>query len=112
MVKNNGICGTGVAYNARLGGTACSHLPYMDACLYGLTLNLPVIGIQFMLSDFRPTQEASALHFRSDVIQIYSNSYGPADDGFTVAGPGPDSLKAIQIGINNVSNNNNKNSLF
>ena len=33
-------------------------------------------------------QEASALSYKSDIIQIYSNSWGPLDDGTKVEGPG------------------------
>ena len=32
--------------------------------------------------------EANALSWQGDVVDIYSNSWGPSDDGFTVAGPG------------------------
>ena len=38
----------------------------------------------------------------SDTIQIYSNSYGPTDDGFTVGGPSIDSVSAINLAINQV----------
>ncbi len=61
-----------------------------------------ILGIQFNLSDFRPAQEAAAFQYRNDAIQIYSNSYGPTDDGFTVGGPGPASIEAIDIAINQV----------
>ena len=39
----------------------------------------------------------------SDTIQIYSNSYGPTDDGFTVGRPSIDSISAINLAINQVS---------
>ena len=54
------------------------------------------------MSDFRPAQEATAFQYRNDAIQIYSNSYGPTDDGFSVGGPGPESIGAIDIGVNQV----------
>ena len=44
-----------------------------------------------------------AFGFRSDVIQVYSNSWGPNDNGFTVQGPSPLSYEALHEGITNVS---------
>ncbi len=32
--------------------------------------------------------EADALSWQNGVVHIYSNSWGPADDGYTVNGPG------------------------
>ena len=33
--------------------------------------------------------QAEALNWQNSVIDIYSNSWGPSDDGMTVSGPGP-----------------------
>ena len=64
MNKSNTYCGAGVAYNA------------------GIT------GIRLIAdSGASDTQEANALSHLSNYIQIYSNSWGPDDDGKTVAGP-------------------------
>jgi len=35
------------------------------------------------------SQEASSLSFNRNNNQIYTNSWGPADDGLTLEGPGP-----------------------
>ena len=42
------------------------------------------------------SMEADALSFRNDKIDIYSNSWGPSDDGTTLAGPGPLTLAAFE----------------
>ena len=62
-----------------------------------------ILGFQINFNDFLPSYEVEAFGFRSDVIQVYSNSWGPSDDGFTVQGPGPLSYEALYEGITNVS---------
>jgi hypothetical protein len=37
----------------------------------------------------RDADEAAAMSWRNDVIGVYSNSWGPDDDGQTLEGPGP-----------------------
>lgn len=48
-------------------------------------------------------QEANALSHLSNYIQIYSNSWGPNDDGKTVAGPGTVLQMAFQNNVATVS---------
>jgi len=57
-------CGVGVAYRAQLSGLRLISLATTDA------------------------QEASALSYWGNTISVYSNSWGPADDGTNLAGPG------------------------
>ena len=47
--------------------------------------------------------EVRALSHRRDIVDIYSNSWGPPDLGFIVAGPRPLARRALQKGINEVS---------
>lgn len=47
-------------------------------------------------------EEAKALSYASDHIDIYSNSWGPDDKGFTVAGPGYLTKLALQNGVEKV----------
>lgn len=42
--------------------------------------------------------EAASLSYNWHHIDIYSNSWGPPDDGKTIDGPGPLTVKAIQDG--------------
>ena len=50
-------------------------------------------------------READALSFRSNFIDIYSNSWGPGDLGWLVKGPGPLLANALKKGILLVSMN-------
>ena len=67
------------------------------------SLHLFLLGIQFPLNSYVPSQEAESFRFRNDLIQIYSNSYGPLDNGFTVGGPGYVSQLALSKAVNDVS---------
>lgn len=71
----NGVCGLGTAPGARL---------------------VPVRLIASPVSDLT---EADGLTHRSDVVDIYSNSWGPADDGASLGAPGPATLAAMQHAV-------------
>jgi subtilisin-like proprotein convertase family protein/subtilisin family serine protease len=43
--------------------------------------------------------EARALQYRRDRLHIYNNSWGPADDGSTVDGPGPQLARVLRDGV-------------
>jgi hypothetical protein len=65
-VANNGHCGRGVAPSARL------------------------VGLRTIAAGVTDLVEAQALsHNAIGTVDIYSCSWGPADDGMTLAGPGP-----------------------
>lgn len=72
---NNNVCGVGVCPDCKLAG-------------------LRLIGGPS--SDY---MEAMALSHQSDQIAIYSNSWGPADDGRTMEGPGRVTLLAMEQSI-------------
>ncbi|XP_027586849.2 proprotein convertase subtilisin/kexin type 4 isoform X2 [Pipra filicauda] len=74
-VANNGICGAGVAYNAKIGGVRMLDGPIIDVV------------------------EAQALSLHSQHIHIYSASWGPEDDGRTVDGPGELAAAAFHRGV-------------
>ncbi len=79
MSRNNTICGVGVAYNAKL------------------------VGIRLLSEYFQyDSTEARALGHRNQLIDIYSNSWGPRDDGMTIEGPGPLTSAVLQHGITHV----------
>lgn len=46
--------------------------------------------------------EASALGYQMNHIQIYSNSWGPYDNGFVVDGPGPLLKAVLENGVKRV----------
>ena len=56
--------------------------------------------LRFRASD---ADEARALSYASNHIDIYSSSWGPNDKGFTVAGPGYLSKLAIRNGVEKVA---------
>ncbi|XP_032938087.1 proprotein convertase subtilisin/kexin type 4 [Catharus ustulatus] len=74
-VANNGICGAGVAYNAKIGGVRMLDGSIMDIV------------------------EAQALSLQPQYIHIYSASWGPEDDGKTVDGPGVLAQAAFHRGV-------------
>ena len=46
--------------------------------------------------------EADALSWQSDVVDIYCNSWGPYDDGLDVAGPGMLLERVLKMGVQEV----------
>lgn len=48
------------------------------------------------------SEEASALGHKDESIMIYSNSWGPIDDGSTVAGAGPLLNRVLSLGAAHV----------
>ena len=78
--KNNKICITGIAHNARIGG-----IRMLDGPISDIT-------------------EMKAISFRNDHIDIYSSSWGPDDDGKTIDGPGRLTQRAFREGVTNGRN--------
>ncbi|XP_019768309.2 neuroendocrine convertase 1 [Dendroctonus ponderosae] len=75
MVADNKKCGVGIAFNARIGGVKM---------LDGLVTD---------------RIEGTALGYAQHLVDIYSASWGPNDDGQTVDGPGRLAKEAIERGI-------------
>ncbi|XP_014405077.1 PREDICTED: furin [Myotis brandtii] len=73
-VANNGVCGVGVAYNARIG------------------------GVRMLDGEVTDAVEARSLGLNPNHIHIYSASWGPEDDGKTVDGPAPLTRQAFENG--------------
>ena len=67
-------------------------------------------GIRLIVANSRGTlattdaQQAMALGHKRDDIHIYSNSWGPSDSGFGVAGPGSLLKQTLMEGAQAVSN--------
>ena len=74
-VRDNKDCGVGVAYDTSIGGIRMLDGPVTDSV------------------------EAHSLSLNPQHIDIYSNSWGPNDDGRTMEGPGPLARKAFVDGI-------------
>ena len=96
MVKDNGICGVGVAYNANLGGILWDSTAV-------ISLSSHFSGIRLLGNFTIDAQDATALSYLPNGIDIYSNSWGPSDSGYVVGGPGNLTTQAIANGAHSVS---------
>lgn len=77
--RDNGVCGVGVAYDSKIAGIRMLDQPYMTDLI-----------------------EANSMGHEPDLIDIYSASWGPTDDGKTVDGPRNATMRAIVRGVNEV----------
>ncbi|KAK0098162.1 hypothetical protein PV326_010739 [Microctonus aethiopoides] len=75
--RDNDVCGVGVAYNSKIAGIRMLDQPYMTDLI-----------------------EANSMGHEPDLIDIYSASWGPTDDGKTVDGPRNATMRAIVRGVN------------
>jgi len=75
--RDNGICGVGVAYDSLIAGIRMLDQPYMTDLI-----------------------EANSMGHEPNLIDIYSASWGPTDDGRTVDGPRNATMRAIVRGVN------------
>ncbi|KAG5861660.1 hypothetical protein JTB14_035269 [Gonioctena quinquepunctata] len=75
--RDNGICGVGVAYDSKIAGIRMLDQPYMTDLI-----------------------EANSMGHEPNLIDIYSASWGPTDDGKTVDGPRNSTMRAIVRGVN------------
>lgn len=75
--RDNGVCGVGVAYDSKIAGIRMLDQPYMTDLI-----------------------EASSMGHEPNLIDIYSASWGPTDDGKTVDGPRNATMRAIVRGVN------------
>ncbi|XP_067681531.1 neuroendocrine convertase 2-like [Haliotis asinina] len=79
--RDNGVCGVGVAYGSKVAGLRMLDQPFMTDLI-----------------------EANAMGHMPNLIDIYSASWGPTDDGKTVDGPRNLTMRAIVNGVNNGRN--------
>ena len=66
------------------------HITISSVIIHNQMLCVLRTGIKILSNYYGATDmlEALALSHREDYIEIYSNSWGPSDDGETVEGPG------------------------
>ena len=65
-------------------------------------------GLKFDVSRATDAEEASALGYSDSYIDVYSNSWGPADFGFFVSGPGTLVQSTLRTGVTEVCVCSNK----
>lgn len=75
--RDNDVCGVGVAYDSKVAGIRMLDQPYMTDLI-----------------------EANSMGHEPNLIDIYSASWGPTDDGKTVDGPRNATMRAIVRGVN------------
>nr|XP_026694354.1 furin-like isoform X1 [Ciona intestinalis] len=85
-VANNGVCSIGIAFDAKIG------------------------GIRMLDGDVTDIVEGLSLSHENNIIDIYSSSWGPDDDGKTVDGPAKLAYIALKQGVN--KGRNGKGSIF
>uniref|UniRef100_A0A3B4X2F5 SPC3 n=1 Tax=Seriola lalandi dorsalis TaxID=1841481 RepID=A0A3B4X2F5_SERLL len=68
-------------------------------CTVGVSFHARIGGIRMLDGDVTDIVEAQSLSFKPQYIDIYLASWGPADDGATLEGPGPLTHLALQNGI-------------
>lgn len=79
MKANNGKCGVGIAFEASIG------------------------GIKLLDGIVNDRVEGEALGYRPDLVDIYTASWGPADDGKSLEAPGRLASEALRKGITQVT---------
>jgi len=75
-----------------------------DIGITGVAYNSSIIGMRLIADDCSfdyatDEAEANSLSHRLDLIDIYTNSWGPSDNGLTLGNMGPLALAAIEKGI-------------
>lgn len=85
--RDNGICGVGIAYDSKVAGIRMLDQPYMTDII-----------------------EANSMSHEPNLIDIYSASWGPTDNGKTVDGPRNATMHAIVRGVN--EGRNGKGSIY
>lgn len=88
MTRDNGVCGVGVAYDAKVAGDIKIYYHLISALL----------GIRILGGPTTDVIDAMALSYGSNGVHIYSNSWGPYDDGYTLDESKPLTLMALQQG--------------
>ena len=88
-------------------GTSCAGEVGMskdnDKCGVGVAYGCKISGLKLDMDDSNDVAEASALGYRSNHIDVYSNSWGPSDFGFIVDGPGYYLVRTFEEGVKLVS---------
>gem|GEM_PF-486432 len=65
----------------------------------GAAPSASLAGLRLIAAPTTDLDEANALGFMTQGIDIYNNSWGPADTGADLVGPGPLTLAALQNGV-------------
>jgi hypothetical protein len=95
---DHGTPAAGLCCGARNGEAFTS---YEEAfCGVGVAYMSYVSGLRLIATDTEDWQEAH-INWAQDVVDVYSNSWGPTDDGNRLEGPGPLAAAAVENAIRN-----------
>ena len=67
----------------------------------GVAPEASLAGLRLVAEPTSDLDEANALSYQNQEIDIYNNSWGPTDDGQRLEGPGPLTLAALENGVTN-----------
>ncbi len=62
----------------------------------GVAPEATLVGLRLIAAPSTDEQEADAMLWKKDLIQVKNNSWGPSDNGTTLEGPGPLTRAALQ----------------
>lgn len=74
---------------------------FNDLCGVGVAPKATILGVKILEKEISCVEEANALIHNKEKVDIYSCSWGPADDGKTVEGPDVVVLRSIIDGVLN-----------
>ncbi|XP_046332685.2 PC3-like endoprotease variant B [Haliotis rufescens] len=84
-------------------GTRCAgeiaSSAHNDNCGVGVAFTAKIGGVRILDGNITDSLEAAALVFNNEYIDIYSASWGPKDDGRTMARPGTMASEALRKGV-------------
>jgi subtilisin family serine protease/subtilisin-like proprotein convertase family protein len=84
-------------------GTACAGVAAAkggnNLGVTGAAPDATLVGMRLIAAPSSDRQEAEAFAWRNDLIEVKNNSWGPVDDGRTIAGPGTLGAAALQSAV-------------
>lgn len=89
----HGTAAAGIAAASGSNGPPTENIP---GCAFGVAPMAQLAGIRLISEAVTDATESEALSHHSDVVSVYSCSWGPYDNGEFVDGPGPLSRMAIE----------------
>ncbi|ORX79528.1 hypothetical protein BCR32DRAFT_246305 [Anaeromyces robustus] len=85
------------SHGTRCAGTIAAQ-PNLS-CGIGVAFGAKIAGERLISAKTTDSMEASAVNYKYQINDIYSNSWGPNDDGATLDGPGTLCNKALKNGV-------------
>ena len=67
----------------------------------GAAPDADLVGLELISCNTPDSKEADALSHENQIVDIYSNSWGPSDDGSTLEAPGPLTIAAFEDDVAN-----------